>query len=143
NYPIAEVADKCPGVMVGCSPAPGSPFPIGTTTVVCRATDSGGATSSCSMLVTVNRPAPAGPSIQAVAIDGKMLLVFGEGFVQGAVLLVDGGKQKSANDALNPATTLIAKKAAKFLVPGQTYTLQVQNPGGVLSPGFSFTRLAN
>ncbi|MFN0088440.1 MAG: reprolysin-like metallopeptidase [Blastocatellia bacterium] len=47
------VVDNCPGATVVCSPASGSAFPLGTTTVNCTATDSGGATDSCSFNVTV------------------------------------------------------------------------------------------
>jgi hypothetical protein len=49
----APVTDNCPGALVVCSPPSGSAFPIGTTTVTCTATDSGGATASCSFTVTV------------------------------------------------------------------------------------------
>lgn len=53
NYPDPVVVDNCPGVTVVCVPASGSAFPLGATTVTCTATDSGGATASCSFTVTV------------------------------------------------------------------------------------------
>src|SRR5207249_5905372 len=47
--------DNCPGVSaVTCSPASGSTFNKGTTTVTCSATDAVGNTGSCSFTVTVN-----------------------------------------------------------------------------------------
>ncbi len=43
----------CGSVPVTCVPPSGSVFPIGTTTVTCSATSSGGQTTNCSFLVTV------------------------------------------------------------------------------------------
>ncbi|MGH9800312.1 MAG: HYR domain-containing protein, partial [Blastocatellia bacterium] len=53
NFPDPMVVDNCPGAVVVCAPASGSAFPLGLTTVTCTATDSGGATASCSFTVTV------------------------------------------------------------------------------------------
>lgn len=53
NFPPPTVTDNCPGVVVVCSPPSGSAFNLGVTTVTCTATDSGGATASCSFTVTV------------------------------------------------------------------------------------------
>ncbi len=47
-------ADNCPGVTVVSSPASGSFFPSGTTTVTSTATDASGNTTTCSFTVTVN-----------------------------------------------------------------------------------------
>ena len=47
------VSDNCPGVGFVCSPATGSTFPIGTTTVTCTATDTSGNSTACSFTVTV------------------------------------------------------------------------------------------
>lgn len=52
----ATASDNCPGATANCSPASGSTFPKGTTTVTCSATDTSGNTSAttCSFTVTVN-----------------------------------------------------------------------------------------
>jgi hypothetical protein len=51
----ATAQDNCPGATVTCTPASGASFPVGTTTVTCRATDAAGNQSStCSFTVTVN-----------------------------------------------------------------------------------------
>jgi hypothetical protein len=48
-------ADNCSGVTVSCTPASGSTFPKGVTTVSCRATDaSGNQSTPCTFTVTVN-----------------------------------------------------------------------------------------
>ena len=51
----ATATDNCDGTITPvCSPAAGSFFPVGTTTVTCMATDMAGNTGSCSFTVTVN-----------------------------------------------------------------------------------------
>ncbi len=50
----ATATDNCPGVTVACTPASGTAFPKGVTTVTCTATDAAGLTASCSFTVTVN-----------------------------------------------------------------------------------------
>ena len=78
--------------------------------------------------------------ITAASVAGKKLFVFGESFESGAVILLDGEKQKTANDEENPTTVLIGKKAGKKIASGQTVRLQVSNRDGGLSEAFSFTR---
>ncbi|MBN8201461.1 SBBP repeat-containing protein [Bacillus sp. NTK034] len=53
NFPEPSVSDNCPGVTAVCTPASGSFFPPGTTTVTCIATDAAGNTSTCSFNVKV------------------------------------------------------------------------------------------
>jgi len=49
-----KATDLCSSfVQVNCTPAPGSWFPIGTTTVKCKATDFSGNSATCSFQVTV------------------------------------------------------------------------------------------
>lgn len=48
--------DNCPGVTVGSSPASGSTFNLGTTTVNSTATDALGNTAQCSFTVTLTQP---------------------------------------------------------------------------------------
>jgi len=61
TYPDPAPSDNCPGATVACSPASGSFFPVGTTTVSCTTTDVRGNTATCSFTVTVNDTQP--PSI--------------------------------------------------------------------------------
>jgi len=56
NY-TTTVTDNCYATVV-CSPAAGTAFPKGTTTVSCTATDQSGNSASCSFTVTVNNPNP-------------------------------------------------------------------------------------
>lgn len=54
----ATATDNLPGVTVVCAPASGEVFPVGTTTVVCVATDATGNDVQKSFQVTVTVPAP-------------------------------------------------------------------------------------
>lgn len=55
NYPAPTVSDNCPNVgSPACSPASGSSFPVGTTTVSCSVSDASNNTAACSFTVTVN-----------------------------------------------------------------------------------------
>ena len=49
-----SVTDNCPGSTVVATPASGSTFPVGTTTVNVVGTDAAGRTANCSFTVTVN-----------------------------------------------------------------------------------------
>jgi len=79
-------------------------------------------------------------NITAALVTGKKLFVYGENFRSGAVILLDGKKQKTTNDEQNPETVLIGKKAGKKISSGQSVTLQVRNLDGRLSKPFSFMR---
>jgi hypothetical protein len=79
------------------------------------------------------------PRIISAVTIGKRLFVSGENFDDGAVILINGQKQKTANDEQQPASLLIGKKAARQVLPGQSVILQVRNSDGTLSAEFIFT----
>lgn len=58
NYDVTVTDDCTTDVHVICTPPSGSTFPIGTTPVVCIATDGSGNTSRCSFTVTVRDTQP-------------------------------------------------------------------------------------
>ena len=53
TYAGPAATDNCPGVTTACLPPSGSSFPLGTTTVLCTASDTSGNRSNCSFTVTV------------------------------------------------------------------------------------------
>jgi HYR domain len=53
SFPPPTASDNCPGVTTQCTPASGSTFPVGTSTVTCTATDTSGNTATCSFTVAV------------------------------------------------------------------------------------------
>jgi hypothetical protein len=62
NFAPPTASDNCPGVTTACTPASGSVFPLGKTTVTCTATDASGNVASCSFQVTVVPPPTPGGS---------------------------------------------------------------------------------
>ena len=72
-----------------------------------------------------------GPKIVSARVKGRKLILTGERFMDGAVILVDGEPQKTRNDEESPSTTLIAKKAGNFIIDYSVVSLQVQSPNGV------------
>ena len=77
------------------------------------------------------------PAITMASVKGKKLIITGENFHAGAVILVNVEEQGTRNDDENPQTRLIGKKAGKNLKPGDR--VQVRNPDGTLSEEFIFT----
>lgn len=53
SYAVPAASDNCPGAAVTCSPASGTTFPIGTTTVKCVALDASNNKDSCSFTIAV------------------------------------------------------------------------------------------
>lgn len=78
------------------------------------------------------------PEVTSARLKGKKLTVTGVNFARGAIILVNGIRQKTNNLKSSIDTTLIAKKAGKSLVADDIVTLQVQNPDGSLSSELSF-----
>lgn len=55
-YSLPSVAGGASPITTACTPASGSTFPLGTTTVTCTATDAQQRTSSCSLTIAVAAP---------------------------------------------------------------------------------------
>ena len=83
---------------------------------------------------------PTSPRITGATINGKKLLVSGEGFDRGAVITVDNTDLQTQNDAATPSVLLISKRGGKQIGRGQTVTIRVRNMDGTLSNEFAFTR---
>jgi glucose/arabinose dehydrogenase len=79
------------------------------------------------------------PVISAASVDRKNLLVTGQYFDAGSVVLVNGADWRTLHDDQNPGI-LVAKKAAKQISSGQRVLLQVRNSNGMLSSDFAFTK---
>jgi hypothetical protein len=69
------------------------------------------------------------PKILNARVKGKKLIVTGENFAAGAVILVNGEPQKTKNDADFPSTMLIAKKAGKKIPSNTAVSIQIQSAG--------------
>ncbi len=77
------------------------------------------------------------PRIFNARVKGRKLILTGENFAEGAVVLVNGEPQKTRNDEESPSTTLIAKKAGNNIPDNATVNLQVQS-GNSLTEKFLF-----
>lgn len=84
-------------------------------------------------------PESGGFKVTNVSVVLDILLVVGEGFDRGAVVLLDGKEQATKERKKDP-TVLMIKKINKKIKPGSKVTIQVQNPDGRLTDAFSFTR---
>jgi len=82
----------------------------------------------------------AAPKVVDGEISGKNLIVLGENFSDGAVIVLNGEAQKTSNEPGSPTAALIGKKSGKRIGRGQRVTIQVRNSDGVLSEAFSFIR---
>ncbi|HSE97044.1 MAG TPA: hypothetical protein VLD57_02165, partial [Blastocatellia bacterium] len=87
--------------------------------------------------VEVGKFAAIPPRIIMASVAGKKLIIAGDNFDDGAVILINGERQKTRNDDQNPQTTLIGKKAGKKVKTGDR--IQVRNPDGAISDEFIFT----
>jgi glucose/arabinose dehydrogenase len=79
------------------------------------------------------------PVISAASIDHKSLVIVGQNFDPGSVVLVNGADWRTLHDDQMPGT-LIAKKAARQITSSQRVVLQVRNSNGLLSEDFNFIR---
>ncbi|MEN3332353.1 MAG: hypothetical protein V7641_1718 [Blastocatellia bacterium] len=78
----------------------------------------------------------SGPLITRVSRQGKNLLVEGSNFDTGAVILLNGEKQKTIHDDQNPTTRLTGKKLAKRAQSGDK--LKVRNSDGSESSEWTY-----
>jgi hypothetical protein len=94
----SDIVDPAP--TVGCSPASGSTFPVGTTTVTCTATDaSGNATSNAFDVVVEHVPATSASAVwgEPIGADDPFVGNRGRTVPVKVVLLVDGQVRTSGD----------------------------------------------
>lgn len=92
RYGAATTTGGTPPVEIACAPANDAFFPVGSTTVICRASDTKTVTDSCSFGVTVTAPPPRLSLTNFVAFGDSMTAgeIVSEGSVPGVrILLVD------------------------------------------------------
>ncbi|MFK7809486.1 MAG: HYR domain-containing protein [Saprospiraceae bacterium] len=76
NWSPVTAEDNCPGASVVCTHISGTSFSVGTTTVICTATDAVGNMNECSFDVTVEdntAPVPTCVDMIEVQIDGEII----------------------------------------------------------------------
>ena len=81
TFPLPSATDNAGPPTVTCSPASGTTFPLGVTTVTCTATDAAGNSASASFTVTVTGPVgtlpPTGGDTRTIPLVATVLLLAG------------------------------------------------------------------
>lgn len=112
NYPTPMVTDNCIGATASCSPASGSFFPVGPTTVTCNLTDASGIIiDSCSFTVTVNDTQPP------VIICPDNITVFNDPGSNGAMV---NYPPPTVSDNCPGVTSVCTPASGSFFPPGTT-----------------------
>jgi len=114
NYPQPSATDlSAGGALVSCSPASGSTFPIGTTTVTCTATDGSGNSTSQSFDITVQDTTAPVVTVPSSTVVEQIQDVSGS--------TVDYAALVSASDNIDAAPTLnCTPPSGSLFAPGQT-----------------------
>jgi lysophospholipase L1-like esterase len=107
TYGAATVTGGTAPLTESCAPTSGSTFAIGSTSVVCTATDAVSRTASCSFVATVTRPLPR--------LGVSTILAFGDSMTEGEVPVAGEfsiGPQFVMPDSAYPAylTDLLAQR---------------------------------
>jgi hypothetical protein len=71
------------------------------------------------------------PRITNARVKGRKLILSGENFADGSVILLNGEPQKTRNDEGSPSSILIAKKAGSNIPDGSAVNIQVQSGNGL------------
>jgi lysophospholipase L1-like esterase len=124
SYPVPEAREGQTPVNVNCTPAPGSMFPIGQTTVSCTATDALNRQAACQFRVTITRA----PQLQRVRF-----MAFGDSITAGEVTFpgsttrgLKSGKQVVVPEASYPT---VLQRLLRTRYSFQADTLFVANHG--------------
>ena len=80
------------------------------------------------------------PKITGAHFQNRKLIIEGENFTNGMVVMVNGLDKTTINDPASPTTRLIVRKAAKAIPVGATVELEVRGADGLLSDSMSYTR---
>jgi lysophospholipase L1-like esterase len=119
TYGAATTAGGAAPVTVACSPAAGSPFPSGATTVTCTASDNAGRQASCTFGVTVaNIP---------LRLQKTRFMAFGDSLTEGKLRPFGAGVLFDAGPHSYPSTLrrLLTERYA-----GQDLTVDNEGVGG-------------
>ena len=79
------------------------------------------------------------PTIISASVAGKKLIIVGENFDFGAVVVLNDEEQRTINDELKPSESLIAKKAGRKIKSGDR--VRVRNSNGKVSEELVFSEL--
>jgi len=92
-----------------------------------------GSASTLYEATSMGNPPTDKPWMRSFQFDGNRLIIYGEYFDVGAVILLDGQEQGTINNPLSPNGSLIGKKAGKKVRKHPKAKIQVRNANGSLS----------
>jgi hypothetical protein len=137
SVPVSYTGQSASDIVSGpltpsCSPASGSPFPIGTTPVTCTATDAKGNVGSASFTVTVNPPpvnftvTPTSMVFQTgrLAMCNGIPVAVGPNWKDQGLLITNTGGT-TLNYSLSTATGWLRLPVAGSLAPGASRIVTV------------------
>jgi subtilisin-like proprotein convertase family protein len=129
NYPAPVVVDNC-SVTALCTPASGSAFPLGVTTVTCTATDASNNTATCSFTVSLfdiclQNDSGSSATLLFNSATGDYIFCCGALTLQGKGTVTKKGGEISLQD--NPADRRVLAKVTTALNKG---TASLQFPPG-------------
>jgi hypothetical protein len=119
-YGTPTVANGAPPVSIVCTPASGTIFPTGPTTVTCTATDSQQRTDSCSFPIVVNVP----PKISATRY-----LAFGDSMTAGEIVSEGSGFSRTLKIVPEKAYPADLQRDLTNLYLTQAQAISVANQG--------------
>ena len=76
------------------------------------------------------------PRIAEARVENRRLIVVGDNFSPGSVIYVNGARQLTLNDDLQPLKILVAPDAGATISAGEIVEVKVRNPTGVTSGEF-------
>ena len=124
-YGTATVANGAPPVTLVCTPASGTIFPTGPTTVTCTATDSQQRTDSCTFPIVVNVP----PKISATRF-----LAFGDSMTAGEIVSEGSGFSRTLKVVPEKAYPADLQRDLTNLYQTQAQAISVANQGKPSEP---------
>jgi lysophospholipase L1-like esterase len=128
---MPTVTGGAPPVTVACSPASGSVFQIGSTTVTCTATDQRQRADTCAFMVTLTAP----PKISLTRF-----LAFGDSMTAGEVVDLNSVRGLAVHDELSYPTDLRFQLARRYTA--QTVTVRNEGRSGEVVAGNAPRRLS-
>jgi len=119
-YATPTIVNGVPPVATACTPASGSTFPPGSSTVTCTATDNQQRTDSCTFAITVNVP----PKISATHY-----VAFGDSMTAGEVVSAGSGFSRTLKVVPDKAYPALLQKGMTDLYTTQAQSISVANEG--------------
>ena len=119
-YATPTVVNGAPPVAAACTPASGSTFPTGPSTVTCTATDNQQRTDSCTFAITVNIP----PKISATRY-----VAFGDSMTAGEVVSAGSAFSRTLRVVPEKSYPADLKKSLTDLYSTQAPSINVANEG--------------